>query len=207
MSLATADPSQLGAVRSRWVGHSPVAGEVDTGRGRQVLDVNAWWRWGRLTTGLTLVVVLYFAVPVQGDAARTMAARIVISVLVLAALAYAVLIQVRLQLVVDDRRVDGLVLALAIGVLVFALGFYALELHDPGQIPGLHTRLDALYFTMSTVLTIGYGDVHAHGQLARGIVLVQMVFDVVVLAAAATTLTTRVKQTAASRAASRRESR
>jgi len=113
MSLATADPSQLGAVRSRWVGHSPVAGEVDTGRGRQVLDVNAWWRWGRLTTGLTLVVALYFAVPVQGDAARTMAARIVISVLVLAALAYAVLIQVRLQLVVDDRRVDGLVLALA----------------------------------------------------------------------------------------------
>jgi len=50
-------------------------------------------------------------------------------------------------------------------------------------------------------------NVHAHGQLARGIVLVQMVFDVVVLAAAATTLTTRVKQTAASRAASRRESR
>jgi hypothetical protein len=57
---------------------------------------------------------------------------------------------------------------------------------------------------MSTVLTIGYGDVHAHGQLARGVVLVQMVFDVVVLAAGATTLTARVKRTAASRAADRR---
>lgn len=152
-----------------------------------------------------LVVVLYFAVPVRADATHIMAVRITLSVLVLAALAYAVLFQVRLQLDADDRRVDGLVLALAVGVLVFALGFYAIEVHDPGQIPGLHTRLDSLYFTMSTVLTVGYGDVHAEGQLARGIVLVQMVFDVVVLAAAATTLSARVRRTAAAKAASRRE--
>jgi peptidoglycan/LPS O-acetylase OafA/YrhL len=134
-----------------------------------------------------------------------MVVRITISMLVLAALAYAVVVQVRLQLEADDRRVDGLVLALAVGVLVFALGFYVMEVHDPGQIPGLHTRLDALYFTMSTVLTVGYGDVHAEGQLARGVVLAQMVFDVVILAAAATTLSARLRRTAASKAARRRE--
>jgi voltage-gated potassium channel len=167
--------------------------------------VNAWWRWGRLATALMLVVVLYFAVPVRSDTTHSMVVRITISMLVLAALAYAVVVQVRLQLEADDRRVDGLVLALAVGVLVFALGFYVMEVHDPGQIPGLHTRLDALYFTMSTVLTVGYGDVHAEGQLARGVVLVQMVFDVVILAAAATTLSTRLRRTAASKAASRRE--
>ena len=167
--------------------------------------MNAWWRWGRLATALMLVVVLYFALPVRADTTHIMAVRITLSVLVLAALAYAVLFQVRLQLDADDRRVDGLVLALAVGVLAFALGFYAIEVHDPGQIPGLHTRLDALYFTMSTALTIGYGDVHAEGQLARGVVLVQMVFDVVVLAAAATTLSARVRRTAAAKAASRRE--
>jgi hypothetical protein len=105
------------------------------------------------------------------------------------------------------RTTDALVLALAVGVLVFALGFYAIEQHDHGQIPGLRTRVDALYFTMATVLTIGYGDVHAQGQLARGVVLVQMVFDVVVLGAAATTLTARLRRTAASKAASRRENR
>lgn len=169
--------------------------------------MNAWWRWGRLATGLTLVVVLYFAVPVRVNTAQHVLARAVISVFVLAALACTIAFIVRLHLSIDDRRIDGLVLALAAGVLVFALGFYAIELHDPGQIPGLHTRVDALYFAMSTVSTIGYGDVHAHGQLARGVVLVQMVFDLVILTAAATTLTTRVKRSVVSRAASRRETR
>jgi voltage-gated potassium channel len=169
--------------------------------------VNAWWRWGRLATGLTLVVVLYFAVPVDAGTAQRTVVRILISVLVLGALAYTVAVLIRLEFSADDRRIDGLVLAMAAGVLVFALGFYSIEMHDPGQIYGLHTKVDALYFAMTTALTVGYGDVHAHGQLARGVVLVQMVFDVVVLAAAATTLTSRLKRTAASRAADRRERR
>src|SRR3954447_5239901 len=167
--------------------HSPHAGDAPHGRRRRLPDVEAWWRWSRLATGLTLIVVLYFAVPVRAQTAGATISRLLISVLVLAALAYVVAVLVRLHLTVDDRRIDGLVLALAAGVLVFALGFYAIDLHDPRQIPGLHTRLDALYFAMSTVSTIGYGDVHAHGQLARAVVLVQMVFDVVVLTAAATT--------------------
>lgn len=169
--------------------------------------MDAWWRWGRLATSLTLVVVLYFAIPVRSGPAQSVIVRIVISTIVLAALAYAVAIQIRHQLDADDRRVDGLVLALAVLILAFALGFYGIEVHNSGQIAGLRTRLDALYFTTSTVLTIGYGDVHAQGQLARGVVLVQMVFDVIVVAAAATTLNARLRRRAASRAASRRENR
>ena len=167
--------------------------------------MNAWWRWGRLTTALVLVVALFFAVPVRSDPTDSMVVRCTISALMLAALAYAIVIQIRHQLDADDRRIDGLVLAVALGVFVFALGFYVIAQRSPSEIAGLHTRLDALYFTMSTVLTIGYGDVHAEGQMARGVVLVQMVFNVVVLAAAATTLNARVRRTAASRAASRRE--
>ncbi len=42
---------------------------------------------------------------------------------------------------------------------------------------------------MTTLLTIGYGDIHAAGQAARALVLVQMVFNVAILATASTTLT------------------
>lgn len=169
--------------------------------------MNAWWRWGRLVMVLILVVVLFFVVPVRSSTTHSMVFRITITVLLVAGLALAVVVQIRHQLEAEDRRVDGLVLAAVLGVFAFALGFYAIEQHSPDQIAGLHTRLDALYFTMSTVLTIGYGDVHAQGQMARAVVLVQMVFDVVVLAAAATTLSARVRRTAASRAADRRERR
>jgi hypothetical protein len=76
---------------------------------------------------------------------------------------------------------------------VFALGYYVLALSTPGQVDGLETRTDALYFTLSTVATVGYGDVHAVGQLARGLVIVQIVFNAVFVAALVTALRSRVR--------------
>jgi hypothetical protein len=52
----------------------------------------------------------------------------------------------------------------------------------PRQMAGLSTRTDALYFTLSTMTTIGYGDVHAEGQVARALVCGLIVFNVVVVA-------------------------
>lgn len=47
---------------------------------------------------------------------------------------------------------------------------------------GIETRLDALYFSATTMTTTGYGDIVATGQLARGLVTAQLVFDVVFVA-------------------------
>ena len=53
----------------------------------------------------------------------------------------------------------------------------------PGQFVGLDTRVDALYFALTTqTTTVGYGDVHAQGQTARILVGVQMVFSIGVIA-------------------------
>ena len=60
------------------------------------------------------------------------------------------------------------------------------------QIDGLETRTDALYFTLSTMATVGFGDVHAVGQLARVTVSFMIVFNIVVVAALAREATRRV---------------
>ena len=65
-------------------------------------------------------------------------------------------------------------------VLLFASTYLAISEYDK-QIVGLETPLDAVYFTMTTLMTIGFGDIAAEGQFARGVVLVQMVFTVVLL--------------------------
>ena len=52
----------------------------------------------------------------------------------------------------------------------------------PGEFDGLLTRIDALYFVVTTLVTVGYGDIHPVGQLARALVSVQMVLKVGVLA-------------------------
>ena len=166
--------------------------------------MSGWKRWLRLAAILVVILVLYFTVPVSFEVDSTELVQVVVSLSALGLLGVAVLSEVRHQLVDADRRIDGLVVALMLSVLGFALGFYVMAERNPTQLPGLDTRLDSLYFTMTTLLTIGFGDIHAAGQAARALVLVQMVFNVVIIATAASTISTRIRTQAEARAEARR---
>ncbi|MFC9475713.1 potassium channel family protein [Nocardia sp. NPDC055002] len=100
-------------------------------------------------------------------------------------------------------RVDGLLLLVCIVGVVFALFYYRLQQLRPDQFVGLETRTDALYYTLVTLGTIGYGDVHAVGQGARIATMVQIIFDLVVFGTLLTIITTSVtgRVQAATRAA------
>lgn len=169
--------------------------------------MTGWKRGLRLALLLVAVLVLYFVVPVSTEVRGAEWVRIVVSLLAFGLLTVLVLHQVQLQIQDPDRRIDGLVVALLVGVTGFAYAFYVIELHHPEQFAGMETRIDALYYTMTTLLTIGYGDVNAVGQAARALVLVQMVFNVVVIATAATTLSNQVRVRAAARAEERQARR
>jgi hypothetical protein len=80
------------------------------------------------------------------------------------------------------RSAPALAMLIVLLVFAFALAFFLLERGSPGQFEDLHTRTDALYFTLSTMATVGYGDVHAEGQAARALVTAVIAFDVVVVA-------------------------
>ncbi|MGI9196698.1 MAG: potassium channel family protein [Candidatus Nanopelagicales bacterium] len=77
-------------------------------------------------------------------------------------------------------------------VFLFAALYLTISQH-PDQIAGLETPLDAVYFTMTTLMTIGFGDVSAHGQWARGAVLLQMLFSVLLLSASVRMFTSLVR--------------
>ena len=156
-------------------------------------------RWVRLALGLGLLVAIFVLVPVHAQANGTVLARALGALALLAALTVGMVRQLRLATVDGDRHIDGLVMAIVTVTLGFALAFYVVDVRDPGQLAGLETRLDAVYFTASTMLTIGYGDVHATGQAARGLVLLQMMFNVIFVAAAAGLLTSRVRRVATAR--------
>ena len=82
----------------------------------------------------------------------------------------------------EARGVRVLAMLLVLLVMASSLAFYLLDQVDPDQIAGLDTRTDALYFTLSTMTTVGYGDIHAEGQVARVVVCALIVFNVVVVA-------------------------
>ena len=145
----------------------------------------------RLVLTVGLLVGAYYLVPVGEAAAQ--ADTLLRGGATAAALALAAWLVVR-EVVREAgdadaaRRLDRLLVALVGGILVFALADFVVATRHSGQFVGLRTRTDALYFALSTLTTVGYGDVHAAGQVARALVSLQLVFNVLVLATAARAL-------------------
>ncbi|MFA6298999.1 MAG: potassium channel family protein [Nocardioides sp.] len=134
---------------------------------------------------LLAVLVLYFAIPVRtDDAPWRLALNLVLS---LTSAGVIALITVR-ELAAGDRRerhhLRGLQLFLLfeLALVVFALTYYALSVYSEDQMAGLETRLDALYFTATTMATVGYGDIHPIGQLARAVTTLHLAFNVLFVA-------------------------
>lgn len=137
------------------------------------------------------LLLVYFLVPYDADRAPVgVAIGVVVSVLAVVAVAVAV---VRLAAVSHDKlRAVHLVLALEAVVMTFSFAYYLMATSGSGQFSGLHTRLDALYFSFTTTTTVGYGDIHATGQLARAVVTVQLAFNIIFVAGVAGLLRDRV---------------
>jgi len=83
----------------------------------------------------------------------------------------------------EDARIRGLVLLLTLTVLFFSWADLSVS-KLPSQFAELQTKTDSLYFNISTLATVGFGDVHPVGQLARAAVTLQIVFNLVFLGAA-----------------------
>jgi hypothetical protein len=148
-----------------------------------------------------VALVVYFATPV-GELPSGIAA--VVSVLGLIAgtvlLAALIIGQVRREVRAEGEdkgvRVQTLLVLVYVTVLVFALGYFMLDQANDNQFAGLGTKVDSLYFTMATLATVGFGDVHATGQVARALVTAQMVFDVLFVGLLASTLTSKLRRRA-----------
>jgi voltage-gated potassium channel len=131
---------------------------------------------------LALATFIYYLIPVPGHMRGATWA--VIFACGLGVLAVLILTSsLRLLREGLERRARSLIVLLCITVLFFSWADVALAV-IPGQFASLHTKTDGLYFSVSTLATVGFGDVHAAGQLARTAVTLQIVFNLVFLGTA-----------------------
>jgi hypothetical protein len=133
-----------------------------------------------LTVGSTVtaaLVLIYIFLPMDG---RFWWVAILTSLVIVVSIVPWTVRRVR-DILVSERPmlesavVIGLVFVLL--VMAFSIAYYTLERHSGGQFSELHTKLDAVYFVVTTLATVGFGDVHASGQFARALVSMQMIFD------------------------------
>ena len=137
------------------------------------------WRPAWAFGGLLLA---YFAFPVEWDTSVGVAAGLLLTIVGLALVAGMMVLELRhLRAGSEGRTTRALTMLLVLLVMTSSLAFYLVDLLSPRQFAGLSTRTDALYFTLTTMTTVGYGDVHAEGQVARALVSALIVFNVVVV--------------------------
>ena len=153
--------------------------------------------WSRPAWSLIGLLIAYYAFPVEtsGSSSAVIALSLVITAGGLGLLVWMMIKE--LNHVRHGQELLGaqtLAMLLVLVVMSASMAFFLIDLVDATQISGLHTKTDALYFTLTTMATVGYGDVHAAGQLARAIVSCLIVFNVVVIAALVRANTTRPRK-------------
>jgi voltage-gated potassium channel len=138
----------------------------------------------RVLTVAVLLVGAYYLAPFEGGNARSVGVRVALS---LALVIGVVIWQVRAVTNAEfpqTRAVQALVFVSLMVIVVFASGYLALSQQQPPAFNEPLRHTSALYFTLSTLTTIGFGDITADRDGSRSIVMVQMVADVAVLGAA-----------------------
>jgi voltage-gated potassium channel Kch len=131
---------------------------------------------------IAAATAVYFQIPVPGRMRESSwAIMFSCGVVVLAVL---IMLSIRRLLRSGEQaRIRALVLLLTVTVLFFSWADESVAVL-PNQFAELTNKTDALYFTISTLATVGFGDVHPVGQLARAAVTLQIVFNLVFLGAA-----------------------
>jgi hypothetical protein len=125
-----------------------------------------------------LLVVLYSLAPVAGRSGSWVVVR-----LALGALGFSAVIGWQLRSVTRAdhpqlRAAEALAVAFVLLVLGFAYTYLAMSHSRPGAFSERLNHVGAVYFTLSTITTVGFGDVVARTNSSRLVVIAQFLFDV-----------------------------
>jgi voltage-gated potassium channel Kch len=142
----------------------------------------AWWSAAGTIALMAAATAVYYVLPVPGPMREgSWAVMFFLGAAVLGALILMAVL--RLLRAGENARIRGLILLLTLTVLFFSWSDESVA-SLPNQFAELTNKTDSLYFNISTLATVGFGDVHPVGQLARAAVTVQIVFNLVFLGTA-----------------------
>ncbi|MFD8525220.1 potassium channel family protein [Streptomyces capillispiralis] len=91
------------------------------------------------------------------------------------------------------KAVEALAATLALFLVLFAGAYYLLDRSSAGSFSEPLTRTDALYFTLTTFSTVGYGDITARSQTGRVLTMAQMAGGLLLVGVAARVLASAVQ--------------
>jgi voltage-gated potassium channel len=127
------------------------------------------------------LVVLYYALPITGQAGSSPTVVLAVGLLV-----FAVAITWQVQAILRAeypalRAIEALGAAIPLFLIVFASAYLLLADNQAGAFSEPLDKTDALYFTVTVFSTVGFGDITPRAELARVVTMVQMLGDLLVV--------------------------
>ena len=143
---------------------------------------------GRVTLITVALGVLYVVLPVPGVSGGEAFIGLGIGLLVfLVLLAWQLLAIVRAPHPMT-RAAEALAIAVPAVIIVFALTYLGISRAEPASFNEQLDHVSALYYTVSVLSTVGFGDITADTDTARLLVSAQMLFDLGLLVLIARTV-------------------
>lgn len=127
------------------------------------------------------VVVGYFVLPMTTSLAVDTILKLLLGLLLIGALLAWNVREILRSPFPGARAVGALLLAIPLFLTLFATSYYLMGDAEPSAFSEPLTRLDALYFTVTTFATVGFGDITAVSESARAIATGQMVVGLVLV--------------------------
>jgi hypothetical protein len=146
-----------------------------------------------------LIVGLYAALPVTSTSDVTSVVVLVVGVILL-----GVIVAVRVRQIVRDpnpglRAAEALALVVPLFVALFSWSYVLLSAADPGAFSEPLNRIDAAYFCLMILSTVGFGDISPTADLSRLLVAGQIVISLTLLAGAVRVISVAAHAAAAGR--------
>lgn len=136
----------------------------------------------RILAATGALLVLYAVVPIPGTSGIGALVGLVIGLLVFVGLVGWQIRAIAGAANPVMRAVEVVALTLPLLALVFAFTYVAISRADPEAFSEHLSRVDALYYTVTTISTVGYGDIAPVSSAARILVTIQLAFDIALIA-------------------------
>ncbi len=139
--------------------------------------------WGLLRSliATAVLVALYYLAPLARLDRVPLAMSLAIALLILLAITIWQVRAITRATYPAVRAIEALAGTVPLFLLLFAASYFLMAQADPTNFNHPLTRTDALYFTVTVFTTVGFGDITATSQIARLLVTIQMLLDLLIL--------------------------
>lgn len=146
---------------------------------------------------IVVMLVVYWFAPLDGEGVTlTVVVTACVGLLVFSGVFVHQLRRIRRSSTPTLATVEALLLVYGTFLIQFSLLYVALSTSDPSAFDEPLNRMGGLYLSITILSTVGFGDISANTDVARLLVSVQMIADIVLIGTAVRVLSAPVRRSA-----------